>query len=73
MTRIMSTALGSRQPFKLITVSRYPEKATLMVKKIAEALDDRYIFIHAANCERKYFLSEVCEVDESNYTKTLMR
>lgn len=75
MTRIMSTALGSRQPFKLITVSRYPEKATLMVKKIAESLDDKYIFIHAANCECEYLVANsdslslwlVADVDEVKF------
>ena len=49
----MSTpsSIGSRRPYKLVTVSRHPEKATLMVKRLAEVMDDRYIVIHAANCE----------------------
>lgn len=43
--------MGSRRPYKLVTVSRYPEKATIMVKRLAEMLNDRYMVIHAANCE----------------------
>lgn len=47
--------MGSRRPYKLVTVSRYPEKATIMVKRLAEMLNDRYMVIHAANCERTSF------------------
>ncbi|KAK5089263.1 hypothetical protein LTR70_006858 [Exophiala xenobiotica] len=54
MTRlgVMSSSLGYLRPYKLVTVSKHPEKATIMVKRLAEMLDDRYIVIHAANCER---------------------
>lgn len=63
MTRVhimtMSKSMGSRRPYKLVTVSRYPEKATIMVKRLAEMLNDRYMVIHAANCERTS-LARVC-------------
>lgn len=56
MTRVhimsLSNSIGSRRPYKLVTVSRYPDKATIMVKRLAEMLDDRFLVIHAANCER---------------------
>lgn len=55
----MSKSMGSRRPYKLVTVSRYPEKATIMVKRLAEMLNDRYMVIHAANCERTS-LARVC-------------
>lgn len=60
MTRlgIMSSSLRSLRPYKLVTVSKHPEKATIMVKRLAEMLSGRYIVIHAANCER---------IDEVNF------
>ncbi|KAK5952329.1 hypothetical protein OHC33_006802 [Knufia fluminis] len=48
----MSTSTGYRRPYKIVTVSKHPEKATMMVRRLAENLSDRYIVIHAANCER---------------------
>lgn len=58
MTRIrvmpLPTSMGSRRPYKLVTVSRYPEKASNMVRRLAEVLDDRFMVIHAANCERTW-------------------
>ncbi|KAK5090268.1 hypothetical protein LTR05_000439 [Lithohypha guttulata] len=53
-TRFMatSTILGCRRTYKILTVSRYPDKATLMVKRLAEKMNDKYTLIHVANCER---------------------
>lgn len=50
--RIMSSASMGR-PYKVVTVSRHPEKSAIMVKRLAEMLSDKYVVIHAANCERK--------------------
>ena len=42
------------RPYKLITVSRDSDKATKMVRALAEVLGDRHCIIHAANCESKW-------------------
>ena len=54
----MSSASMAR-PYKLVTVSRHPEKASIMVKRLAEMLGDKYVVIHAANCDRKWLLPHV--------------
>lgn len=69
MTRlgVMSSSLGYLRLYKLVTVSKHPEKATIMVKRLAEMLDDRYIVIHAANCERK------CSVPKASARTNVIR
>ncbi|KIX97029.1 uncharacterized protein Z520_07143 [Fonsecaea multimorphosa CBS 102226] len=40
------------KPYKLITISTDPERASRMVRKIAEDVKDRYIIIHCVNAAR---------------------
>ncbi|OQV02881.1 hypothetical protein CLAIMM_08001 [Cladophialophora immunda] len=44
--------MASPKPYKLITVSTTPERASRMVRKIAEDVRDRYIIIHCVNAAR---------------------
>lgn len=41
-------------PFRLITVNTAPERAQRLIGRVADALKDRYIIIHEANCESMY-------------------
>jgi hypothetical protein len=37
------------KPYKLITVNTAPDRASRMVRKLAEEVKDRYIIIHCVN------------------------
>ena len=43
-------------PYKLVTVNNAPERAKLLIGRVVEDLKERYIIVHAANCESKHDL-----------------
>jgi hypothetical protein len=55
----MSTS-DPRGPFKLVTVNTAPERAKRLIGQVAQALSDRYVIIHAANCESESIYCTLC-------------
>ena len=51
----MSTA----KPYKLITVNTAPDRASRMVRKLAEDVKDRYVIIHCVNAASKLLADSV--------------
>ena len=47
-TLIMTNSLPT---YRLVTVNKVPERAKRLIGQMSEALKDRYIIIHSANCE----------------------
>lgn len=46
----MATPKG---PFKLMSVNKSPERSRRLIGQAAEALKDRYIILHEANCQSR--------------------
>lgn len=46
--------MAPKGPFKLVTVNNAPERAKVLIGRVAEALKDEYIIDYVANCSSKY-------------------
>lgn len=46
--------MAPKGPFKLVTVNNAPERAKVLIGKVAEALKDDYTIDYVANCSSMF-------------------
>ena len=46
--------MAPKGPFKLVTVNNAPERAKVLIGRVAEALKDEYQIEYVANCSSMY-------------------
>ena len=45
--------MAPKGPYKLVTVNTAPERAQVLIGRVAEALKDQYMIDYVANCTSK--------------------